>query len=194
MPVAKTRQALAALEQGRFVIVVDDDSENSGGDLVMAAEHITPEAMTFMIRRTSGVICAAMPGWRLDELNLPLMVAENSERRAAYTASVDARSGTTTGSSATDRVATVQALLRPETMPSDLTRPGHIFPLRASDGGILRRMGRTEAAVDLTRAAGLYPAGILAELVNDNGSIARRPELEAFAGLHGLAIVSLSDV
>lgn len=194
MPIAKTRQALAALSDGRFAIVVDDDTPESGGDLVMAAERISGKDMTFMIRHTSGVICAAMPGWRLDELNLPLMVAENSERRAAYTISVDARSGTTTGISAADRVATVQALIRPETMPSDLTRPGHIFPLRASDGGILKRKGRTEAAVDLVRAAGLYPAGILAELVKDSGAIARRADLDALAHAHDFPIVSLDDI
>lgn len=194
MPIAKTRQALAALSEGRFVIVVDDDTPESGGDLVMAAERIAGKDMTFMIRHTSGVICAAMPGWRLDELNLPLMVAENSERRAAYTISVDARSGTTTGISAADRVATVQALIRPETMPSDLTRPGHIFPLRASDGGVLKRKGRTEAAVDLTRATGLYPAGILAEMVKDSGAIARRPDLDMLAHTYDFPIVSLDDI
>jgi 3,4-dihydroxy 2-butanone 4-phosphate synthase/GTP cyclohydrolase II len=194
MPIARTRQALAALNEGRFVIVVDNDTPQSGGDLVMAAERITSRDMTFMIRNTSGVICAAMPGWRLDELNLPLMVAENSERRAAYTISVDARSGTTTGISAADRVATVQVLIGPETMPSDLTRPGHIFPLRASDGGLLKRCGRTEAAVDLARAAGLYPAGILAELVKDTGAVARRPYLDALASAYDFPIVSLDDI
>jgi 3,4-dihydroxy-2-butanone 4-phosphate synthase len=178
MPVAKTKQALAALAQGRPVIVLDDQGRENEGDLIMAAERVTPEAMAFMIRYTSRVVCVALPGRRLDELRLPLMVTENNEAmRTAFTVSVDARRGTTTGISAADRATTVRALACPDTRPEDLARPGRIFPLRALEGGVLRRAGHTEAAVDLARAAGLYPAGILAEVVNDDGTMARRPEL-----------------
>jgi 3,4-dihydroxy 2-butanone 4-phosphate synthase/GTP cyclohydrolase II len=195
MPVAKTKQALAALAQGRPVIVLDDEGRENEGDLIMAAERVTPEAMAFMIRYTSRVICAALPGRRLDELRLPLMVTENSETmRTAFTVSVDARTGTTTGISAADRATTVRALVCPETRPEDLARPGHIFPLRALEGGVLRRAGHTEAAVDLARAAGLYPAGILAEVVNDNGTMARRPQLERFAKNHDLPIMTIDDL
>jgi 3,4-dihydroxy 2-butanone 4-phosphate synthase/GTP cyclohydrolase II len=161
----------------------------------MAAERVTPQAMAFMIRHTSGVICASLPGRRLDELHLPLMVSENSESMGtAFTVSVDARKGTTTGISAADRAATVLALVRSGTRPEDLARPGHIFPLRAVEGGVLRRAGHTEAAVDLARAAGLYPAGILSEIVNDDGTMARRPELESFANTHDLPILSIDDL
>jgi 3,4-dihydroxy-2-butanone 4-phosphate synthase len=182
MSLFKTEQALAALAQGRPVIVLDDERREIEGDLIVAAERVTVEAMAFMIRHTSGVICAAFPGRRLDALRLPLMVTENSElMQAAFTVSVDARRGTTTGISAADRAATVRALVSPETKPEDLARPGHIFPLRAIEGGVLRRPGHAEAAVDLARAAGLDPAGILAEIVNNDGTMARRPELERAA-------------
>ena len=195
MTTAKVQQAVAALAEGRFVIVVDDERQINEGDLVMAAERVTTEAMAFMMRHTSGVICAALPGKRLDELHLPLMAAgSNDGNRAAFTISVDARNGTTTGISAGDRVATVQALIRSDAKPTDLTRPGHIFPLRAAEGGVLRRTRPTEAAVDLARAAGLYPAGILAEVVNDDGTMARGSHLVEFAETHGLPIVSIGDL
>jgi 3,4-dihydroxy 2-butanone 4-phosphate synthase/GTP cyclohydrolase II len=177
------------------VIVLDDKERENEGDLIMAAERVTSEAMAFMIRYTSGVICAALPGRRLDELRLPLMVTENSESmRTAFTVSVDARRGTTTGISAADRAATVRALISPDTRAADLTRPGHVFPLRAMEGGVLRRAGHTEAAVDLAQAVGLYPAGILAEIVNDDGTMARRPQLERFAKEHDLTIMNIDDL
>jgi 3,4-dihydroxy 2-butanone 4-phosphate synthase / GTP cyclohydrolase II len=195
MPVSRTKQALAALAQGRPVIVLDDERREDEGDLIVAAERVTVETMAFLIRHTSGVICTALPGRRLDALRLPLMVTENSESmRTAFTVSVDARRGTTTGISAADRATTVRALVSPDTKPEDLARPGHIFPLRAIEGGVLRRPGHTEAAVDLARAAGLNPAGILAEIVNDDGTMARRPELERFATNHDLTIMSIADL
>jgi 3,4-dihydroxy 2-butanone 4-phosphate synthase/GTP cyclohydrolase II len=195
MLISRVKQALAALAQSRPVIVMDDERRENEGDLIVAAERVTVEAMAFMIRHTSGVICAALPGSRLDALRLPLMVGANSEpMRTAFTVSVDARGGTTTGISAADRTATVRALVSPDTKPEDLTRPGHIFPLRALEGGVLRRAGHTEAAVDLARAAGLYPAGILAEVVNDDGTMARRPQLERFARDNDLSIMSIDDL
>jgi 3,4-dihydroxy 2-butanone 4-phosphate synthase/GTP cyclohydrolase II len=195
MPVEKIQQATAALAQGRVVVLLDDENQKNEGDLIVAAERITPQAVAFMMRHTSGVICAALPGRRLDELQLPLMTADNtSVRRAAFTISVDARKGTTTGISASDRAATMRALVHPDTKPSDLVRPGHVFPLRAVEGGVLRRMRPTEATVDLAKAAGLYPAGMLAEVMNENGTMARGADLERFAQTHDLPIVSVSDV
>jgi 3,4-dihydroxy 2-butanone 4-phosphate synthase/GTP cyclohydrolase II len=195
MPITRIQQAIAALTRSRIVVLVADESPMSEGDLVMAAQCVTPEAMAFMVRHTSGVICAALPGQRLDELRLPLMAADNNEaRRAAFTISVDARHGTTTGISAADRTATVRALIHSDTKPADLTRPGHIFPLRAVEGGVLRRARPTEAAVDLARAAGLYPAGVLAEVVKDDGTMARGADLEKFARTHDLEILSIADL
>ncbi|HEX9506240.1 MAG TPA: bifunctional 3,4-dihydroxy-2-butanone-4-phosphate synthase/GTP cyclohydrolase II, partial [Acidimicrobiia bacterium] len=170
------------------------DRENEG-DLIMAAEKMTPEAMAFMIRHTSGVICMPVEGTRLDELRIPLMVADNTEsQRTAFTVSVDARHGTTTGISAADRATTVHTLLDEASGPEDLARPGHIFPLRYREGGVLKRAGHTEAAVDLARLAGLHPAGVLAEVVNDDGSMARLSTLEVFAAEHGLILVSIADL
>src|SRR3954451_3631599 len=164
MPFAPIDDALAAIARGELVVVVDDEERENEGDLIVAAEKMTPEKMAFMIRYTSGVICLPMEGERLDELSLPLMVSgnENTEgQRTAFTVSVDARDGTTTGISAADRSATVHALIDPSTRPDDLARPGHIFPLRYREGGVLKRAGHTEAAVDLARMAGCYPAGVL---------------------------------
>src|SRR5690242_17046695 len=155
----RVEQAIDAIKRGEFVVVVDDEDRENEGDLIIAAEKMTPEAMAFMIRHTSGVICMPVEGPRLDELRLPLMVADNTEsQRTAFTVSVDARLGTTTGISAADRCATVHALLDPATRPEDLARPGHIFPLRYRDGGVLKRAGHTEAAVDLARLARMRPA------------------------------------
>jgi 3,4-dihydroxy 2-butanone 4-phosphate synthase/GTP cyclohydrolase II len=193
----KVEQAIDAIRRGELVVVVDDEERENEGDLIIAAEKITPEQMAFMIRYTSGVICMPMEGARLDELQLPLMVAgnENTEgQRTAFTVSVDARNGTTTGISAADRCATVRALIDAETGPADLARPGHIFPLRYSEGGSLKRAGHTEAAVDLARMAGCYPAGVLAEIVNDDGTMQRYPDLEKFAEEHGLQIVTIADM
>ncbi len=187
--------AIAAIGRGELVVVVDDADRENEGDLIVAAERITPETMAFMIRHTSGVICMPVEGARLDELALPLMVAHNTEsQRTAFTVSVDARHGTATGISAADRATTVRAILDPGTRPEDLSRPGHIFPLRYRDGGVLKRAGHTEASVDLARLAGCYPAGVLAEVVNDDGSMARLPQLERFAETHGLQVISIADL
>ena len=195
MPFTRIEQAIAAIARGELVVVVDDADRENEGDLIMAAEKCTPEAMGFMIRHTSGVICMPVEGARLDELSLPLMVANNTEsQRTAFTVSVDARHGTTTGISAPDRATTVKALLDPRTRAEDLARPGHIFPLRYREGGVLKRAGHTEAAVDLARLAGCYPAGVLAEVVNDDGTMARLPALQAFAAEHGLQIISIADL
>jgi 3,4-dihydroxy 2-butanone 4-phosphate synthase/GTP cyclohydrolase II len=197
MPFQKIEAAIEAVARGEIVIVVDDEDRENEGDLIMAAEKITPETMAFIIRYTSGVICAPLTGERLDELQLPLMVAgaENTEgQRTAFTVSVDAKHDTTTGISAADRATTVHALIDPATVSTDLARPGHIFPLRYREGGVLKRAGHTEAAVDLARLAGLTPAGVLAEVVNDDGTMMRVPQLEAFAAEHGLQMVSIADL
>jgi 3,4-dihydroxy 2-butanone 4-phosphate synthase / GTP cyclohydrolase II len=195
MPFAPIEDAVAAVARGEFVAVVDDAERENEGDLIMAAEKVTPEAIAFMVRHTSGVICAPLLGPRLDELRIPLMVADNTEsQRTAFTVSVDVKAGTSTGISAADRALTVQALIEPTTGPEDFNRPGHIFPLRYRDGGVLKRAGHTEATVDLARLAGLYPAGVLCEIVNDDGTMARLPELERFAAEHGLILVSIADL
>jgi 3,4-dihydroxy 2-butanone 4-phosphate synthase / GTP cyclohydrolase II len=195
VPFTKIENAIAAVSRGELVVVVDDADRENEGDLIMAAEKATPETMAFMIRHTSGVICMPVEGHRLDELQLPLMVANNTEsQRTAFTVSVDAVHGTTTGISAADRATTVRALLDPGTRAEDLARPGHIFPLRYRDGGVLKRAGHTEASVDLARLAGCYPAGVLSEVVNDDGSMARLPALEQFAADHGLQIISIADL
>ena len=191
----KIEDAIEAIARGEMVIVVDSVDRENEGDLIVAAEKMTPETMAFMIRHTSGVICMPVEGSRLDELRIPLMVAENTEsQRTAFTVSVDAKHGTTTGISAGDRCATVHAILDEATQPEDLARPGHIFPLRYREGGVLTRAGHTEASVDLAHMARLRPAGVLAEVVNDDGSMARLPELERFAAEHGLQIISIADL
>jgi 3,4-dihydroxy 2-butanone 4-phosphate synthase / GTP cyclohydrolase II len=195
MSITDIEQAIAAVGRGEMVVVVDDANRENEGDLVMAAQMVTNESMAFMVRHTSGVICMPMEGSRLDELQLPMMVAENTTAyRTAFTVSVDAKAGTTTGISAADRTTTVQALINPATRPEDLARPGHIFPLRYREGGVLKRAGHTEATVDLARLAGLLPAGILAEIVNDDGTMARLPQLERFAAQHHLQLISIADL
>jgi 3,4-dihydroxy 2-butanone 4-phosphate synthase/GTP cyclohydrolase II len=194
-PFATVDEAVAAIAAGEIVIVCDDADRENEGDLIMAAEAATPEKMAFFVRHTSGVVCMPMLGERLDELDLPLMVPVNTEsQRTAFTISVDARVGTSTGISAADRARTVATLIDPATRPSDLARPGHIFPLRYREGGVLKRAGHTEAAVDLARMAGAYPAGVLAEVVNEDGTMARLPELERFAAAHGLRIITIADI
>jgi 3,4-dihydroxy 2-butanone 4-phosphate synthase / GTP cyclohydrolase II len=195
MPFTTIENAIDAIARGEAVIVVDDANRENEGDLIIAAEKTTPEAMAFMVRHTSGVICMPLEGSRLDELQLPMMVSENTTAyRTAFTVSVDAKRGTTTGISAADRTTTVHALIDPACRPDDLARPGHIFPLRYREGGVLKRAGHTEAAVDLARLAGLSPAGVLAEVVNDDGTMARLPELERFAAEHGLMLISIADL
>jgi 3,4-dihydroxy 2-butanone 4-phosphate synthase / GTP cyclohydrolase II len=188
-------EAIDEIRRGRIVIVVDDADRENEGDLIMAAEKVTPEAIAFIVRHTSGVICVPVEGERLDELQIPLMVAANTDhQRTAFTVSVDARRGVTTGISAADRAATIRAMIDPATAPEDLSRPGHIFPLRYREGGVLKRAGHTEASVDLARLAGLYPAGVLCETVNEDGTMARLPDLAAFAERHDLRVISIADL
>lgn len=188
-------EAIRDISEGRFVIVVDDEDRENEGDVVMAAEWITPEAINFMETHARGWICVAMTGERLDALELPLMVQHNTDpRRTAFTVTVDAREGTTTGISAADQATTIRALVNPRTRPRDLNRPGHVRPLRARDGGVLERAGHTEAAVDLARLAGLFPAGVLCEIKNPDGSMARLPQLEAFAQRFGMRILTIADL
>ncbi len=195
MPFTTIENAIDAIARGEAVVVVDDANRENEGDLIIAAEKTTPETMGFMVRHTSGVVCMPLEGARLDELQLPMMVAKNTTAyRTAFTVSVDAKRNTTTGISAADRATTVHALIDPETRPDDIARPGHIFPLRYREGGVLKRAGHTEAAVDLARLAGLSPAGVLAEVVNDDGTMARLPELERFAAEHDLAMISIADL
>ena len=195
MTFAPIEAAIAAVARGEFAVVVDDADRENEGDLIIAAERVTPERIAFMVRYTSGLICVPVEGSRLDELRLPLMVVENTDsHRTAFTVSVEYLHGTPTGLSAADRAATIGALIDPDTRPQDLARPGHIFPLRYQEGGVLKRAGHTEAAVDLARLAGLYPAGALCEIVNEDGSMARLPELTAFAAEHGIPIVSIGDL
>jgi 3,4-dihydroxy 2-butanone 4-phosphate synthase / GTP cyclohydrolase II len=188
-------RALADLRAGKAVIVVDDEDRENEGDLLIAASKVTPALLAFMIRHTSGVVCVPMEGAELDRLKLPPMTYVNEDRKGtAYTVSVDARDGITTGISAADRARTIRVLVDSATEPFELTRPGHVFPLRAVEGGVLRRAGHTEAAVDLTRLAGLTPAGVICEIVNEDGSMARLPDLIPFAREHGLTLVSIADL
>lgn len=186
--------ALAAFQSGRFLVVMDDENRENEGDLIIAASHCTTEKMAWMIKHTSGYICVALPGERLEELEIPMMVPDNQERhRTAYTVTVDYKHGTSTGISAADRSATVRALASPTSRADDFTRPGHMVPLRARTGGVLTRMGHTESAVDLCRLTGLPAAGVLCELVNDDakGSMARRDDCRAFADRWGLKMISV---
>jgi 3,4-dihydroxy 2-butanone 4-phosphate synthase / GTP cyclohydrolase II len=188
-------EILAELRAGRMVIVMDDEDRENEGDLIMAAEHATPEAVAFMIRHTSGIICVPMEEDQLARLDLPQMVPVNSEsHRTAFTVSVDVRAGTSTGVSSADRAATIRALAEASSKPGDFARPGHIFPLKARRGGVLVRAGHTEAAVDLCRLAGLKPAGVLCEVMNDDGSMARRAQLQDFARRHTLKIGTIADL
>jgi 3,4-dihydroxy 2-butanone 4-phosphate synthase / GTP cyclohydrolase II len=188
-------EVLEEIRQGHLVIVTDDAHRENEGDLILAAEKATPELINFMIRYTSGVICVPMEGKDLDRLELPLMTVRNTESmRTAYTISADAKDGVATGISAADRSRTIRLLADPATKAPDLVRPGHVFPLRYRDGGVLRRAGHTEAAVDLARLAGLSPAGVLAEVVNDDGSMSRLPDLIQFKQQHNLKICSIEDL
>jgi 3,4-dihydroxy 2-butanone 4-phosphate synthase/GTP cyclohydrolase II len=187
--------AVATLRAGRMVIVVDAENPHDDGDLMLAATHATPERVAFMVRHTSGILCVPMPATDLDRLHLPPMVAISEDPRGVgYAVSVNARKGITTGISATDRARTISLLADPDTQPRDLSRPGHVFPLRAVDGGVLRRAGHTEAAVDLVRMAGLPPVAVMGEVVDDDGTVARGARLRAFAAKHGLAIVTMSEL
>jgi 3,4-dihydroxy 2-butanone 4-phosphate synthase/GTP cyclohydrolase II len=187
--------AIAAISTGEMVVVLDDKNRENEGDLVIAAEFATPEALAFIVRHGTGIVCIAMTGTRLDELELPPMVeAGNDRHQTAFTVTVDYRHGTQTGVSAADRAKTIAALIDPSTAPTDLMRPGHMFPLRARPGGVIERRGHTEAAVDLARLAGCVPAGVLCEVVLDDGSMARAPDLLRFARQHGLRMITIADL
>src|ERR1700751_1176824 len=194
-PFAAIEDAIAAIRAGKMVIVVDDEDRENEGDLTIAAEKITPDAINFMARYGRGLICLAMTPERLDELEIPLMVAQNGPRfETAFCVSIEAKRGTTTGISAADRAATVLTAIDPSTKPSDLVRPGHVFPLRARSAGVLARAGQTEAAVDLARLAGLCPAGVICEIMNEDGSMARVPQLREFALRHNILLITTADL
>ena len=194
-PFASIEEAVVAVRRGQVIIVVDDEDRENEGDLTIAAEKVTPEVINFMARCGRGLICLPMTAERLDELEIPLMVNENTSRfETAFTVPIEAKHVTSTGISAADRAATVHAAIDPATHPSDLARPGHMFPLRARRGGVLERAGQTEAAIDLARIAGLYPAGVICEIMNDDGTMARVPQLRKFAKRHGLLIITIADL
>jgi 3,4-dihydroxy 2-butanone 4-phosphate synthase/GTP cyclohydrolase II len=194
-PFSPIEDAIAALRDGKMIVVVDDEQRENEGDLTMAASKVTPEAINFMIKRGRGLLCLAMTPDRLDALEIPLEVADNSSARdTAMCVSIDVKAGTTTGVSAADRAATVRAAIAPGTKARDLARPGHVFPLRARNGGVLVRAGHTEAAVDLARIAGEAPAGVICEVMNEDGSMARVPELAKFARRHGLVMITILDL
>ena len=194
-PFAPIEAAVEAIRNGQMIIVVDDEDRENEGDLTIAAEKITPEAINFMARHGCGLICIPMTEDRLTELDLPQMVGPNTARLGtAFSVSIDAKAVTSTGVSASDRAATVLAAIDPRTRPSDLARPGHMFPLKARNGGVLVRAGQTEAAVDLARIAGLYPAGVICEIMNDDGTMSRVPELTKFARRHKLLMITVADL
>jgi 3,4-dihydroxy 2-butanone 4-phosphate synthase/GTP cyclohydrolase II len=195
MPLASIPEAIEDIKAGRFVIVVDDEDRENEGDFIMAAEKVTPEAINFMAVHGRGLICMPVTGGRLDELKIPMMASNNTAKLGtAFTVSVEAREGTSTGISAADRARTVRAIIDPKTKPEDLLMPGHMFPLRARDGGVLVRAGQTEATVDLARLAGLYPAGVCCEIMNEDGTMARLPQLEELARKFGIKIISVADL
>lgn len=183
------------MKAGRVIVVTDDESRENEGDFIMAGEFATPETIGFIVRHSSGVICCSVPDERLEQLQLPPMLVHNEDPKGtAFTVTTDYNKGTTTGISAADRAATFRALADPATLPSDFTRPGHVFPLRPNEGGVLERNGHTEAAIDFCKLAGLKPAGVLCEIVNDDGSMARVPDLEVFCKAHGLVLTSIADL
>ncbi len=195
MPIAKIEAALEDIRQGKMVILVDDEDRENEGDLAMAAELVTPEAVNFMAKEGRGLICLSLTEERADYLELPLMVRDNSSSfGTAFTVSIEARRGVTTGISAADRAQTIRVAIADETTPRDLARPGHVFPLRAKKGGVMVRAGQTEGSVDLARLAGLKPAGVICEIMNDDGSMARMPQLKEFAARHDLKIVTVADL
>lgn len=188
-------EAVREIKRGKMVIVLDDESRENEGDLALAAEKVTPKAINFMARYARGLICLSIIGERLEELNIPLMESENTSLLGtAFTVSIDAKKETTTGISAHDRATTIKAVLNPKTKPEDLARPGHIFPLRYREGGVLARAGHTEAAVDLARLAGLYPAGVICEILASDGTMARLPELRRLSKKHNLKIITIADL
>ena len=196
MPLCSLEEGLEELKAGRFLIVVDDENRENEGDLVMPAEMVTPEAVNFVVTHARGLLCMPIIGERLDELQMPLMVTANGmeKNQTAFTVSIDYNVGTTTGISAGDRAATILAMMDPAAKPDEFTRPGHIFPLRYHPGGVLARAGHTEAAVDLCEMVGMYPAGIVCEIMAEDGTMSRLPQLEEFAEEHGLKILSIAQI
>jgi 3,4-dihydroxy 2-butanone 4-phosphate synthase/GTP cyclohydrolase II len=195
MPFASIEEAAAELREGRMIIIVDDEDRENEGDLVCAAEKVTPEVINFMATHARGLICMPLTEERCDELHLTMQVADNTSfLGTAFTVSIEARKGVTTGISASDRATTILTAVDPKTRPQDLARPGHVFPLRAKKGGVLVRPGQTEASVDLARIAGLNPSAVICEVMNEDGTMARMPQLEEFAALHGLKIISVADL
>ena len=195
MGLATIPEAIEDIKTGKLIIIVDDEDRENEGDLAIAAVHVTPEAINFMAKYGRGLICMPIIGERLNELGIPMMVGDNtSPLNTAFTVSVEARYGVTTGISARDRATTIKTILDPNTKPKDIVQPGHTFPLRAREGGVLVRAGQTEAIVDLAHLAGLYPAGVICEIMNDDGTMARMPQLELLANTHGLKIVSVAQL
>ena len=195
MAIATIDEAVADIRDGRMIIIIDDEDRENEGDLVCAAEKVTPEMINFMARHARGLICMPLTEERCDELHLTTQVADNtSYLGTAFTVSIDARSGITTGISAADRATTILCAVDPHCRPRDLARPGHIFPLRAKNGGVLVRPGQTEASVDIARIAGLYPAGVICEIINDDGTMARLPQLEMFAAQHNVKMITVADL
>ncbi|MBI2172302.1 MAG: bifunctional 3,4-dihydroxy-2-butanone-4-phosphate synthase/GTP cyclohydrolase II [Chloroflexi bacterium] len=195
MPLCTVEEAVEEFRKGRFLIIVDDEDRENEGDLAIAAEWVTPQAISFMATYGRGLICMPIIGKRLEELNIPLMVPQNTARLGtAFTVSVDATQDTTTGISAHDRAATVKAMLDPRTRPEDLARPGHLFPLRYAEGGVLVRAGQTEASVDLCKLGGLYPAAVICEVMKTDGTMARMPDLEKLTGEHGIKVISVAQI
>lgn len=195
MAFSSVEEAIDAMRDGRMIIVVDDENRENEGDLLVAADRVTPEDVAFMMREGRGLICVALTGERLDTLGIPLMVRQNGDAHStAFTVAVDYRSGTSTGISASDRAATVRALVDPAARADDFARPGHMFPLRARQGGVMERPGHTEAAIDLTRLAGLPPGGVICEIANDDGSMARLGDLRAFSAKHAMPIVTIESI
>jgi 3,4-dihydroxy 2-butanone 4-phosphate synthase/GTP cyclohydrolase II len=188
-------EAVEEIRRGRMVLVVDDADRENEGDFIMAAEACTPEDVNFMVTHGRGIVCLPCAAWRLDELGIPQMVTDTTDgHEAAFTVSIDFRHGTTTGTSAHDRAITAKAVTEPEVVPRDFQKPGHVFPLRAKDGGVLRRAGHTEAAVDLATMAGMFPAGVICEVMNEDGTMARMPELIRVAQEHGMTLISIADL
>jgi 3,4-dihydroxy 2-butanone 4-phosphate synthase/GTP cyclohydrolase II len=188
-------EAIDDIRQGRMVLVVDDADRENEGDFIMAAEACTPEAVNFMVTHGRGIVCLPCAAWRLDELGIPQMVTDTTDgHEAAFTVSIDFRHGTTTGTSAHDRAITAKAVTASDVVPRDFQKPGHVFPLRAKDGGVLRRAGHTEAAVDLATMAGMFPAGVICEVMNEDGTMARMPELIRVAREHGMKLISIADM
>ncbi len=193
--IALVQKALADIRRGKMVILTDDEDRENEGDLVMAAEKVTPQAINFMAREGRGLVCLSLPEEQVRRLNLPLMVTDNtSPRQTAFTVSIEAAQGVTTGISAADRAHTIRTAIAPTALPADLSRPGHVFPLRARDGGVLVRPGHTEASVDLARLAGFTPAGVICEVMNDDGTMARRPQLVRFSKKHRLTLLAIADL